>query len=433
MISTATPIGNTDRISGLDVARGFALLGILIMNSTGMALYDSAFFNYQADGGTGILNFISWASIAVYFEGAMRGLFSLLFGAGIVLFLGRLEQKQLLNAGDIHARRMLWLIVFGLINGILLMYPYDILMTYGVTGILLFPFRKLASKWLVLIASILLVVMTVGGFFEMQGYAEDQVAYDEASAKLEAGEELTEEEQESYDDWGEELAYWKGSEEEKAEQAEELLKRGIPDHLGRAAEDFGDFLGGFFWLSLIDAACLILIGMAMARSGILMGSASSGTYWLLLTAGYGVGLTLGVWRAVDMWRLDFAVDAFDLHFTLYQARRVALSIGHVGLIFLFVRSGALRWLQDGLGAVGRMAFTNYLMQSVIQVFIWYGVGLGLHQKVERYEVMLVVIAIWVLQIIFSVLWLKTFRFGPLEWVWRALTYVTIPPIKRSGA
>ena len=111
-----TPIEDQDRISALDVARGFALLGILIMNSSGMALYGSAYFNYLADGGSGPLNFFAWGAMAVYFEGAMRGLFSLLFGAGLIIFLERLSQKNPAIAVDIHARRMLWLILFGLIN-----------------------------------------------------------------------------------------------------------------------------------------------------------------------------------------------------------------------------------------------------------------------------------------------------------------------------
>lgn len=427
----AAPIAEQDRLLSLDVARGFALFGILIINSMGMGLYDQAGFNYSAGGGDGPLNFASWLFMVAYGEGAMRGLFSLLFGGGLVLFLARLEEKGANNAGDIHGRRMLWLILFGVINTIILMYPYDILLQYGIVGLFFFPFRKLAAPWLALIATLVLALMTFGALSEIGSYDEERTEYEELTESREAGEDLSDEDIETIEDFEDGRDRWKGTKEKKAERAEELRESNILKFMGRAAGEFGEFLNDVdFWFYLMDVIMMVLIGMALARWGILFGKGSPWIYWSMLIVGYGVGMGLGFWRAFDLWRFDFDRGALDLHWALYQPRRLFLAVGHFAMIHLMVQAGVWKGLQGVLAAVGRMAFTNYLMQSIFQVLIWYGPGLGLTQQLERYQVVLVVMAIWVFQGVFSVFWLRMFRFGPLEWVWRALTYVSAPPLRR---
>ncbi|NRA29439.1 MAG: DUF418 domain-containing protein [Parvularculaceae bacterium] len=432
--SGALPVAEQDRLLSLDVARGFALFGILIINSTGMGLYEEAGFNYNAGGGEGPLNFAAWLFMVAYGEGAMRGLFSLLFGGGLVLFLARLEDKGATNGGDIHGRRMLWLMLFGVINAIILMYPYDILLQYGIVGLLFFPFRKLGAPWLALIATLLLALMTLGALADLGSYSEERAEYETLTERRDAGEELNADEIETVEDFEDGRDSWQGTDEKKAEEAEELRNSDILAFMGRAAGEFGDFLtDADFWFYLMDVIMMVLIGMALARWGILFGQASAWVYWSMLLVGYGVGLGLGLWRAFDMWRFDFDLGALDIHWALYQPRRLFLAVGHFAMIHLIVQAGTFKALQGILAAVGRMAFTNYLMQSVFQVLIWYGPGLGLTQQLERYQVLLVVFAIWVFQGFFSVFWLRMFRFGPLEWVWRALTYVSLPPIRKNAA
>lgn len=107
-----------------------------------------------------------------------------------------------------------------------------------------------------------------------------------------------------------------------------------------------------------------------------------------------------------------------------------MSFGYICGIMLIAKSNILPWLRDRLAAVGQMALTNYIMQSVLGVLIFWGVGLGLCGKFERWEQFLVVIGVWVLQVLWSRPWLNKYRFGPLEWLWRSLTYMKRQPFKR---
>jgi uncharacterized protein len=116
---------------------------------------------------------------------------------------------------------------------------------------------------------------------------------------------------------------------------------------------------------------------------------------------------------------------------LYDLKRVFLSLGHASLILLAFRSGIMPWLMKGLANVGQLAFTNYLMQSIICTLFFYGYGLSYYNKLSLHQLYYVVISVWVFQIIFSAIWLRYFRFGPFEWLWRSLTYWKMQPMKKT--
>ncbi|WP_026374998.1 DUF418 domain-containing protein [Aestuariibacter salexigens] len=422
IFSKAGPADINERISGLDVARGFALLGILIMNSTGMALYDSAYFNFLSGGGEGAVNFAAWSSMAIYFEGAMRGLFSLLFGAGIVIFLDRMDNKGNSNGIELHGRRMLLLIMFGLINTFVILYPYDILLFYGICGLFLFPLRRLPMKQLLVVFVVLFVASNLFSLNRMANDDKDRKAYNEAVAHQQAGNELDSTQQKSVEKWQKKLDKWTGTDEAREKDNwvnEANVIKFSQQSWSKYADRFSDV--GFYRF-LFDCLFMVTLGIILARTGVLTGKAANATYVYLLLIGYGVGISLGVLRSVVLYTSDFSYDALGHLNSTYQLRRIALSLGHVGLIFCLVRFGLLKGLQTVFSALGRMAFTNYLVQSVFQVFIWYGPGLSLHGKVDRYEVWIAIAAIWVCQAIFSMWWLNKYRFGPLEWLWRSMTY-----------
>jgi uncharacterized protein len=113
---------------------------------------------------------------------------------------------------------------------------------------------------------------------------------------------------------------------------------------------------------------------------------------------------------------------------LHHAERVAVATGHIGLICLFCKSSILSWLKKSLAAVGRTAFTNYIMQSMICTLLFYGYGFGLFGRMDITSQLVVVGAVWFLQMVISPFWLKYFQFGPLEWAWRSLTYWKIQPM-----
>jgi uncharacterized protein len=150
-----------------------------------------------------------------------------------------------------------------------------------------------------------------------------------------------------------------------------------------------------------------------------------------MIVGYGIGVPLRMYTSAHLVATDFDPMAFTDNGLTYDLRRLTMTTGHLGLLLLFVRSGILAWLQRSLAAVGRIALTNYIMHSVICLVIFLRPGFGLYGSLERHELYYVVAGICVFQLVFSPLWLRYFRFGPLEWVWRSLTYMKRPELKRG--
>lgn len=142
--------------------------------------------------------------------------------------------------------------------------------------------------------------------------------------------------------------------------------------------------------------------------------------------GYAVGLPLNSYTAWVIIRTDFDPAVAN---STYDVGRLSIALGHLGLIMLFCKTGALRSLMSSFGAIGQMAFSNYVMQFVICSFFFTGYGLKMYGRLERYQLYYVVAAIWILQMIVSPIWLRHYRFGPLEWAWRSLTYWKKQPMR----
>jgi uncharacterized protein len=152
----------------------------------------------------------------------------------------------------------------------------------------------------------------------------------------------------------------------------------------------------------------------------------------MVLVGYPIGFAVNLYELDIVLEDNFSVLALLRASWTYDVGRLAMTAGHLGALLLFCRSGWLRWLQRGLAAVGRMALSSYISHSVICAFVFYGFGLGLYGQLERYELYYVVGAIWLFQLIVSPLWLKHYRFGPLEWLWRTLTYLERQPMRRRA-
>jgi uncharacterized protein len=138
--------------------------------------------------------------------------------------------------------------------------------------------------------------------------------------------------------------------------------------------------------------------------------------------GFGLGIPLNAWETLTFVNSDFQIYWSTFNRPSYDLGRLLLAIGYIGLIMLICKSGVLSALMTGLARVGQMALSNYLMQTVICNLVFLGFGFGLAGQLQRAEIYLVVIGVWVFQYGFSVWWLSRFRFGPLEWLWRSLTY-----------
>jgi uncharacterized protein len=147
--------------------------------------------------------------------------------------------------------------------------------------------------------------------------------------------------------------------------------------------------------------------------------------------GYGVGLSVNYYETMLILNDNFSVLSFHKAKLTYAIGRIAVSFGHIGLVMIFCKLNIIGFLKKSLAAVGRMALTNYIMHSVICAIIFTGIGFSLFGKLQRYELYYVVVSIWIFQLIISPIWLKYYRFGPLEWLWRSLTYKQIQPFKRQ--
>ena len=178
----------------------------------------------------------------------------------------------------------------------------------------------------------------------------------------------------------------------------------------------------FIQHGLGDSLAMMLLGMALLRSGLLTAEAPPRAYQLMALMGYGIGLTVNAHEVFLLETADFSVDALMAAYLSYDLGRIPMTLGHLGLILLMCQSPAFARLKSSLAATGKMALTNYVSQSVICLFLFTGAGLSLYGQLQRHQLYYIVLLVWILQLWWSTLWLKHFQYGPTEWVWRRLTY-----------
>jgi uncharacterized protein len=188
------------------------------------------------------------------------------------------------------------------------------------------------------------------------------------------------------------------------------------------------FLFFFMW----RAGGLMLVGMALFKWGVLTAERSKQFYSVLMAAGLITGFPIVIYGVIRNFAANWSMDqAWFLGSQFNYWGSLPVSLGYIGLMMLLSKLPRLTPITGVLGAVGRMALTNYLLQTVICTTIFYGHGLGLFGQVERSQQILIVLGVWILQLIISPWWLRYYRFGPAEWLWRSLTYWQIQPIKKA--
>lgn len=427
------PVAEKKRIMALDLVRGVAVLGILLINIEGFG-HPYGLNELAASGDAPAANLWAWIITNTLFEGTQRTLFSLLFGAGAILLTSRMEEKGSgVLVADIYYRRTIWLIIFGMIHAYLLLWDGgDILFSYGIAALFLFPLRKLAPKYLFAIGIVGLLIFDAQNTYEAGERTELNANYIDVQRVLTSGGELTETQRETIDDWNEEMEW--------VAPTEEVLQRRIKEHTGsywemfvaRAPETVEAHSRGLYRWQFLDVFAIMVFGMALMKLGVMTLRRPTRIYWLMVIVGYGIGLPVSLWETMTIMSGGFDMVSRVATWPTYNLGRVANAAGHLGLLLLFCRSGWLKRLQQSLAAVGRMALTNYIMQTIICAFIFWGVGFKLYGVLERYELYYVVFAIWIFQLIASPIWFRYCKFGPLEWLWRSLTYVEKQPMRRMA-
>lgn len=414
------------RIQQLDVLRGVAVLGIYWINVTVFALPYSVYLLPVLMGDAIQANSLAWAFSEVFVDGTMRGLFSMLFGASAMLFL---DESRLAGNGldvvDRYYRRTLLLMLFGMMHAWLLLWPYDVLYAYGLFGLFLFPLRKLSARTL-LIAGLMLLLL--GDLIVEEQPAAKQTGRDEAAAVIHHGIQATAAiTNESGDNISESIAM-------QIEEEIGVYQSGYLRIFQYQQKDVIEQQStNMYDTHVFDIGGMMLIGMALFRWGVLSGRRSRKFYLQLALMGYFAGVLI---RGPDAY--DAITNGFDLsrllgrEATAYNLGRLMMTLGHIGLVMLLCRFPLFDRTARILAAIGRLALTNYIMQSVLSIFLFFGIGLGLYARYERYQLILICLAVWFVQIVFSLVWLRYFHYGPLEWVWRSLIYGKRQRLKKQA-
>ncbi|MCP4192641.1 MAG: DUF418 domain-containing protein [Planctomycetaceae bacterium] len=391
------------RIDSLDVLRGFAVLGILVMNIQSFAMVGSAYGNPSSWGDMSGIEGVVWYVSHLFADSKFMAIFSMLFGAGIVLMSNRQRQAGL-SAAQVHYRRMLGLFGIGMIHAYLFWYG-DILVLYAICGSIVFWMWPLRVRWLLLgSAALLLTGLLITLFLDWSIQFMTPGDYEELQND-----------------------FWAPSAEEISYELK--IHRGpwFPQFFYRVevavlVQTFGLLLLGW------RVSGLMLLGMAIMKIGFLSGCSSTRSYWAMLFSGLVMGLPLVVY-GVQLnqgagWQMDYSMFAGTMP---NYVGSVLIALGYISLFQLLMRTDLRRCLVTWLAPVGRMALTNYLAQTLICTTLFYGHGFALYGSVSRFLQLMIVFGIWLIQILFSRFWMARFRFGPCEYVWRTLTYLRFLP------
>ncbi len=369
---TTAPVVERNRISNLDAIRGVAVLGILPMNVLSFALVGSAYANISAPGTETVLDWAIAISAEVFVDQKFMALFSMLFGAGIVLFYERAQEKS-----EHPAWLSLWrnflLLVIGLLHGFI--WEGDILALYAILAPILIVLRRLPSSML-LTLGIGVYALSPCVLWLSQSLVSDPI--DVAGLWVDV--------------------------EPRSELADLVL---ITD-------------------SFVRALGAMLIGIALYRTGVFQGDRSADFYRRLTIWGLGIGLPLAVMSVVWVAVADFSIDVAFLSAIPNTIGTIPIALAYLAIIIRW-NSRTNSRARLTIRSVGRMALTNYLAQSLLGVVTFSVILSGL--SVSRSGAALFVIAVWSLQLWWSPLWLRRFRYGPVEWLWRCLTYRRWQPMR----
>ena len=405
-MATPAPVSARDRIETLDVLRGFALLGILAMNIRAMAapfgayMYPYAFFDFTGASRAAYL----FTSVA--FDLKMMGLFSMLFGVGVLLYADKPTEAGR-SLRSLWFRRMACLLVIGLVHAYLI-WDGDILVPYALCGLLLLWWvRRLPAGWLAAGAALMLVVgslLTFGQGLEWDSMPEE--------------------------DRAQESEFYMPTPEQAQEQLTAMLGS-YPDVVLHRAPfvllaQTMFFVFFFFW----RCGGMMLLGMALYKSGFLDGRRPMGTYATVAALAIPAGLALAWWGAAELERVRYAMPARAFRDVWNYVGAVFASVGYAAALVLIVKRQAMPAIRRALAAVGQMALSNYLFHSIVSSIVFLGWGFGFAGRLDYAEQLLFVAAVWLVQLIVSPLWLARFRFGPAEWLWRSLTYGQSQPFRR---
>ena len=331
------PVGITGRVSSVDILRGVAVLGILIINIVGLGLPDPSYFDPTGYGGSTGWNLRVFFINSILFEGAMRGIFAMLFGAGIILFMQFKEEAGAgLELAEVWYRRVILLILFGVAHSYLLVWPGDILFSYGLIGLLLFPFRNSRPRNLILFATGILIVGMALNLGEAKKAKRQQKNYFEALEMFNTGESVPHSTLMDYYGWIDRYAVMKPSEERQENRV-----RNMQDGYFTAVKEMAKVSYYFeseyhYRHNYIDILSMMLLGMALLKLRVFHAARSYRFYGLLVLIGYGIGIPVNWWETTVYIESEFELTTYYDLLRTYDLGRIPIMLGHVGLVMLFL-------------------------------------------------------------------------------------------------
>ena len=408
---------STDRIATLDTVRGVAVMGILAMNIVGFAMPMAAYMNPLAYGAGSVADLAVYTFSFVLIDGKMRGLFSFLFGASMLLVIDRAEARGE-SPASVHYRRMLVLLLFGALHFYLIWFG-DILFGYALVGMVAYFFRRFGPKMLIGwgVAFLLLELLIMGGSAFGLHALSAEIARPGADPAL-------------LQQWQDMTAWVRVP---TAAELQEQFALILGPWSGVAHSQLTEHLADPLIFTMMfgpETLAYMLFGMAALKSGFLTGSWSDATYRNIAIRCFLVGIALYCVLAYLLFSERFSpTSLFTWSMAATVPVRPVMIVAIAAAIILATRGGG--WLTERIAAAGRAAFTNYLGTSIMMTATFYGWGLGLFGELSRAQLWLVVIAMWVVMLAWSKPWLDRFHYGPLEWLWRSLARGELQPMRKS--
>lgn len=431
-VSRQNSNGQTRRIRIIDIVRGVAVLGILTINLVDMAYPEDLALAFHLTDPERGWNYWTGLSLETIFSGKMRGLFTLLFGVSSILIVEKLSCRYDGPAvARIYFRRLFWLLMFGLLNAYVFLWWGDVLFKYALLGMLLYAFRQASFGVLTAAVLVCLTVLTVQPFADYRETANLQQDAMELRKQQESGERLTADDRDV-------IADWRDTRDDLWPD-DELIEDEMEIKTGRYGEIFQynaeyvleEYTSVFYQEDLWDMMPYMLLGIMLLRMGFFDERTKQGVHFAIAFVGIGTGLATHAWMNLGLQEnpLD-PVNSFYYRI-FFDLGRLPFVLGYLSLIIFVFRMPIFRRIGDGMSATGRMALSNYLMQSILAAFLLYGFGLGQFNQLRRLDLAMVIIVVWILQIGFSVFWMRRFHYGPFEWLWRSLTYWQAQSLRKT--
>ncbi len=432
-IPVITPVLTKERNYTMDVIRGVAVLGILMMNIPGFAIHDFFLVWNDALQSELTLNGFIFKSAMVLFDGKMRGLFTVLFGAGLILFIENKKQNTI-EVADAYFRRMMWMLLFGLVDGYILLWGGDVLYEYALCGMMLFAFRNLRIRNMLIVAFVFLGIFTFLNGRSYNKYKDLSIVYTQTSEILKQGKKLTADQKKQREEFQGVLEHQiPFSKKVIAEITDDIRanlvthRSGYLDIFDNHSEGVFEYQSTGFYSNFMETFGTILLGMALFKMGFFHYRLKIKVYRILCFIGIPLGLTAYVLShviqaktQVELWN-TYSWRPCSIYYIEHPGR-ILLILGYASALMLLCKITWIKGFLNLFSNVGRMAFTNYIMQTVLCSFYFFGFGLGHYGEYSATGLLVFVVCIWIIQITYSNIYFRYFQIGPLEWLWKRLTY-----------